>query len=61
MKEAEKDIYNNNIQLYSQIVRNKSKDKEKVLECLGVFEYFEDYEKCDDLLRILREITESEK
>jgi len=59
VKENEKDIYNDNILVYSSIVREKIKDKEIILECIKMLEYFEDYEKCEHLLRIINEIDNS--
>lgn len=56
MKENEKDIYNNNLSVYSSIVREKIKDREIIIECMKLLEYFEDYEKCEHLLRIIHEI-----
>jgi hypothetical protein len=56
MKENEKGIYNNNLKLYSTIVREKIKDKDKILECIRLLEYFEDYEKCEHLTNIIKEI-----
>jgi len=58
MRDEEVEIYNNNLELYSTIVRSKIKARDLVEECLRVFEYFEDYEKCEDLIRILREMDE---
>jgi hypothetical protein len=59
MRENEKEIYNKNLRLYSDIVRNKSLDRTKILECQRLFEYFEDYEKCEHLLQILRDLDET--
>lgn len=56
MKENEKEIYNNNLELYSTIVREKIKNKGKILECIRLLEYFEDYEKCEHLSNIIKEI-----
>jgi hypothetical protein len=56
MKENEKEIYNKNLKLYSTIVREKIKDKVEILECIRLLEYFEDYEKCEHLLGIVKEI-----
>lgn len=59
MRENEKEIYNKNLRLYSDIVKNKILDRTKILECQRLFEYFEDYEKCDHLLQILRDLDET--
>jgi hypothetical protein len=56
MKENEKEIYNKNLMLYSSIVREKIKDKVEIIECIRLLEYFEDYEKCEHLLTIIKEI-----
>jgi hypothetical protein len=56
MKENEKEIYNKNLKLYSAIVREKIKDKAEILECIRLLEYFEDYEKCEHLINIIKEI-----
>jgi hypothetical protein len=56
MKENEKEIYNKNLKLYSAIVREKIKDKAEILECIRLLEYFEDYEKCEHLTNIMKEI-----
>jgi hypothetical protein len=56
MKENEKEIYNRNLILYSSIVREKIKNKVEIVECIRLLEYFEDYEKCEHLLTIIKEI-----
>ena len=56
MKENEKEIYNNNLNLYSKIVREKIKNRNKILECIRLLEYFEDYEKCEHLTNIVKEM-----
>jgi hypothetical protein len=58
MKEKEKEIYNNNLSEYSSIIRHRIKDRNKILSCLRMFEYFEDYEKCDDLKNILNNLND---
>lgn len=55
MKESEKSKYDKNLKLYSEIVKRRILDTDKILECMEIFEYFEDYEKCDHLLHILKE------
>ena len=50
MKENEKEIYNKNLIIYSAIVRERITDKDKILDCIKLLEYFEDYEKCNHLL-----------
>lgn len=56
MKENEKEIYNKNLIIYSAIVREKITDKDKILDCIKLLEYFEDYEKCNHLLSIIKDI-----
>jgi len=56
VKENEKDIYNENLFVYSSIVREKIRDREMIWNCMKLLEYFEDYEKCEHLLRIINEI-----
>ena len=56
MKDNEKEIYNKNLIIYSAIVRERILDKDKILDCIKLLEYFEDYEKCNHLLRIIKEI-----
>jgi hypothetical protein len=56
MKENEKEIYNKNLIIYSAIVREKIRDKDKILDCIKLLEYFEDYEKCNHLLIIIKEM-----
>jgi hypothetical protein len=56
VKENEKEIYNKNLVIYSAIVRKRIRDKNKILECIKLLEYFEDYEKCNHLLSIIKEI-----
>ena len=56
MKENEKEIYNKNLIIYSAIIRERIRDKDKILDCIKLLEYFEDYEKCNHLLAIIKEI-----
>jgi len=53
MKEKEKKEYENNLIKYSLIIRDQKASKEEIMKCIKVFEYFEEYEKCKDLLEIL--------
>ncbi len=59
MKEIEKDKYDKNLKLYSDIVIKRNYTRERIVECLSIFEYFEDYEKCDHLLHILKEMDQN--
>lgn len=54
MKIEEKEKYDNNLLQYSSIVRGDSNSIEEILRCIEIFEYFEDYEKCEDLIQILK-------
>jgi hypothetical protein len=56
MKENEKKIYDTNLSDYSFIIKGKIKDKIKIKSCLEILEYFEDYEKCKDLDRVLKSL-----
>jgi hypothetical protein len=53
MKEKEKKEYEKNLIKYSLIIRDQKASKEEIMKCIKVFEYFEEYEKCKDLLEIL--------
>jgi hypothetical protein len=54
MEENEKKIYDNNLSEYSSIIKGKMRDRERIKSCLKMFEYFEDYEKCKDLNKVLK-------
>lgn len=54
MNEDEKKIYDRALVKYSTIVRCGGNSIEEIRECIGIFEEFEDYEKCADLLEILK-------
>jgi hypothetical protein len=53
MKEKEKKEYEKNLIKYSLIIRDQKASKDEIMKCIKVFEYFEEYEKCKDLLEIL--------
>lgn len=59
MKVEEITIYNQAVDDYCQIIRRGGNNMEEVKICLRTLEYFEDYEKCKDLLEVLKayEIT----
>ena len=59
MKESEKSKYDKNLNLYSVIVKGKILSRDAITECMEIFEYFEDYEKCDHLLNILKEMEQN--
>jgi len=56
VKENEKKTYNKNLELYSLILKGKIKAKTEILECIRLLEYFEDYEKCEHLINVIKEI-----
>jgi len=61
MKAEEKDKYEETLLAYSSIVKYKKATKEEIVECIKAFEYFEDYEKCKDLIGILDDIEARSK
>ena len=63
MKIEETDIYNQALMEYCQIIRHGGNTLEDVKSCLKKMEYFEDYEKCKDLLEIIKanEILQPQK
>lgn len=54
MNEDEKKIYDRALVKYSIIIRCGGNSIEEIKECIDIFEQFEDYEKCADLLEILK-------
>jgi hypothetical protein len=60
MKPTEKYLYDENLTRYTLIMWSGSADKQDIIDCIKIFERFEDYEKCQDLLNILSSI-EKEK
>jgi hypothetical protein len=54
MNGEEKKIYDKALAKYSIIVRCGGNSIEEIKECINIFEEFEDYEKCADLLEILK-------
>lgn len=56
MEHNEKNTYDKNLSEYSSIIKGKIKDREEIENCLKVFEYFEDYEKCKDLKKLLKDL-----
>ena len=61
MKIEEKKKYDNNLSQYSSIVRGDSRSIDEILKCIEIFEYFEDYEKCEDLIQILKNLNNNTK
>jgi hypothetical protein len=60
MEPTEKYLYDENLTRYTLIMWSRSADKQDIIDCIKIFERFEDYEKCQDLLNILSNI-EKEK
>lgn len=60
MEISEKYLYDENLAKYTLIMCGRSEDKQDIIDCIKIFEKFEDYEKCQDLLNILSNI-EKEK
>ena len=54
MKKEEIQKYNGIIETYSKIVKGKIKSKKEIAGCIKSLEYFEEYEKCKDLVEILK-------
>jgi hypothetical protein len=56
MKLDEIKIYEQALSVYTEIVRTYGKNHSAVdiLECIRIFEKLEDYDKCKDLLDIIR-------
>lgn len=53
LEREEKEIYDSALRVYSSIMKWGGNSLGEIEECIGVLEYFEDYEKCKDLLEIL--------
>lgn len=53
LKKEEKQIYDSALKEYSSIIKWGGNSLEEIRECIETLEYFEDYEKCKDLLEIL--------
>lgn len=54
MKEEDKKVYDSALSDYSIIIRSGGNSLDQIKDCIKAFEYFEDYEKCKDLLEILK-------
>jgi|JI10StandDraft_1071094.scaffolds.fasta_scaffold02576_25 hypothetical protein len=56
MKDSDIKKYNLSLKLYTEIMSNSGKGRTipEIRECLKTFETLEDYDKCRDLLNILR-------
>ena len=55
MEAEERKIYDSALSKYSDIMRNVVISLEEINKCIAVMEKFEDYEKCQDLLRKSKE------
>ena len=54
MDNNDKKIYDNALIKYSIIMRCGGNSIEEIKDCISIFEKLEDYEKCADLLEILK-------
>jgi hypothetical protein len=61
MKAEERKIYDSALSDYSNIVRGGGNSIEEIKQCIAIMEKFEDYEKCQDLLRILKAYSSIKK
>jgi hypothetical protein len=51
MEAEERKIYDSALSIYSKIMGVGPSSLEEITECIRIMERFEDYEKCQDLLR----------
>lgn len=61
MELAEKYLYDENLSKYTSIMVSRNAEKEEILNCIRIFEKFEDYEKCQDLLNLLYSLKNDEE
>ena len=61
MRKDQIDEYDANLSTYSMIVRGLIRNTTEILECIRIFEYCEDYEKCKHLKDVLSNIENGEK
>lgn len=61
MKASERKIYDSALSDYSNIIRSGGNSIKEIEGCLATMERFEDYEKCQDLLRILKAYSSIKK
>lgn len=54
MREEDRKVYDRALADYSLIIRSGGNSLEQIESCLRALEEFEDYEKCRDLLEILK-------
>lgn len=57
MREEEREVYDRALADYSLIIRSGGNSLQQVENCMRTLEKFEDYEKCKDLLEILKAYT----
>lgn len=55
MKKEETKIYNEALNLYVNIQKYLTPEIDEIRKCLKIMEYFEDYEKCAHLRKIIQE------
>lgn len=51
MEAEERKLYDSALSNYSKIMGSGPNSLEEITECIRIMEKFEDYEKCQDLLR----------
>ena len=56
MKEEDKKAYDSALSDYSIIIRSGGNSLDQIKDCIKAFEYFEDYEKCEHLINVIKEI-----
>ena len=61
MRKDQIDEYGKALLRYPLIVRGSTRDRDVILECIRIFEYCEDYEKCKHLKDILANIENGKK
>lgn len=54
MEAEERKVYDSALSTYSDIMRSGGNSLDEIIECITTMEKFEDYEKCQDLLRRLK-------
>ena len=61
MKVEEKKKYDDNLLKYSSILQGLSRSEQEIRDCIKIFEYFEDYEKCEDLIKFIEATGQKNK
>jgi hypothetical protein len=54
MREEDRKVYDRALADYSLIIRSGGNSLQQIENCMHALENFEDYEKCKDLLEILK-------